>query len=109
LARQLFGFSPIFLFSPPLIIPSKFTAVLLSAVTFGGYMSTQSTPTIPATGFLRLNQVLQFVPIGKTRWYAGLKSGEFPQPVALGPRAKGYRAEDIRSLIERLGSQTAGQ
>lgn len=66
-------------------------------------------PTLPQTGFLRLSQVLQFVPIGKTRWYAGLKSGEFPQPIALGSRAKGYRAEDIQALIVRLGSQPAGQ
>jgi predicted DNA-binding transcriptional regulator AlpA len=68
-----------------------------------------NTPTLPATGFLRLNQVLQFLPIGKTKWYAGLRTGEFPQPVALGPRAKGYRAEDIRALIDRLSSQAEGQ
>lgn len=72
-------------------------------------MSTRTAPTLPATGFLRLSQVLQFVPVCKTRWYAGLKSGEFPQPVALGPRARGYRAEDIAALIARLGAQAAGQ
>ena len=65
-------------------------------------MSPHSSPALPVTGFLRLNQVLQFLPIGKTKWYAGLKTGEFPQPIALGPRAKGYRAEDIRDLIEKL-------
>ena len=63
---------------------------------------------LPETGFLRLNQVLQFIPIGKTRLYAGLQSGEFPRPVALGPRAKGYRAEDIAALIERLGFRNEG-
>lgn len=71
-------------------------------------MSQQVTLTLPATGFLRLSQVLQFVPVCKTRWYAGLKSGEFPQPVTLGPRARGYRAEDIRALIERLGTHAEG-
>ena len=72
-------------------------------------MSQQTTPILPETGFLRLNQVLQFIPVKKTRWYQGLRTGEFPMPVALGPRAKGYRAEDIRAVIERLGSQAAGQ
>jgi len=69
----------------------------------------QNIPTLPATGFLRLNQVLQFIPIGKTRWYHGIKTGEFPNPVNLGPRARAYRAEDIAALIQRLGSQATGQ
>ena len=69
----------------------------------------QNSPTLPETGFLRLNEVLRFIPYKKTRWYAGLKTGEFPQPVALGPRAKAYRAEDIRALIERISTQGAGQ
>ena len=60
--------------------------------------------TIPSSGFLRLRDVLKFVPVCKTRWYQGMKSGEFPRPVSLGPRAKGYKAEDVRSLIERLGA-----
>lgn len=72
-------------------------------------MNSHIAPTLPATGFLRLNDVLKFIPIKKTRWYAGLKSGEYPQPVALGPRARGYRAEDIARLIKRLGEQDSGQ
>jgi predicted DNA-binding transcriptional regulator AlpA len=70
-------------------------------------MNRQTIPTIPATGFLRLNDVLKFIPVKRTRWYEGVKTGEFPHPVALGPRIKAYRAEDIRAVIERLGSQTA--
>ena len=72
-------------------------------------MNQHSMPTLPATGFLKLEQVLKFLPYGKTRWYDGLKTGEFPQPVPLGTRARGYRVEDIRALIERLGSQATGQ
>lgn len=71
-------------------------------------MSTIAHPTtLPTTGFLRLRDVLRFVPICKTKWYAGVKDGRFPKPVALGPRTAAYRAEDIRALIERLGSQVA--
>lgn len=61
--------------------------------------------SLPETGFLRLRQVLQLIPIGSTRWYAGVKAGEFPAPVSLGGRAKGYRVADIRALIERLNTQ----
>ena len=66
-------------------------------------------PTLPATGFLRLNQVLQLIPYKKTAWYAGLKAGRFPKPVALGDRARGYRVEDIAALIQRLGAQASEQ
>jgi len=65
-------------------------------------------PALPETGFLRLNQVLQLIPYKKTAWYAGLKAGRFPKPVPLGARARGYRVEDIRDLIQRLGSQASG-
>ena len=69
----------------------------------------QNTPTLPQTGFLRLSQVLKFVPIGKTKWYAGIKSGEYPRPVPLGPRTSAYRVEDIAALIKRLGAQAASE
>lgn len=61
--------------------------------------------TLPETGFLRLRQVLQFIPIGPTRWYQGVKSGEFPAPIALAPRVKVYRVADIRRLIDKLNEQ----
>lgn len=63
----------------------------------------QSTPTLPQTGFIRLAQVLQFIPVKKTRWYDGIKAGEFPAPVKFG-RASFYRVEDIRNVIERIGT-----
>ncbi|MCL1986341.1 MAG: AlpA family transcriptional regulator [Betaproteobacteria bacterium] len=69
----------------------------------------QNIPALPATGFLRLSQVLQFIPFGKTRWYRGIKTGEFPKPVNIGSRARAYRAEDIRNLIKRLGAQASEQ
>ena len=61
-------------------------------------------PVLPETGFLRLADVLRFVPVCRTAWYNGVRSGEFPQPVALGKRARGYRAQDIRDLIDRLNA-----
>ena len=33
---------------------------------------------IPATGFLRLPQVLALVPVGKSSWWEGCKSGRYP-------------------------------
>ena len=61
-------------------------------------------PVLPETGFLRLADVLKLVPVCKTAWYNGVRSGDFPQPVALGKRARGYRVEDVRALIYRLNA-----
>jgi prophage regulatory protein len=61
---------------------------------------------IPETGFLRLRQVLSVIPLGKTCWWEGVRSGRFPKPVKLGPRATAWRAEDIHELIKTLSGQT---
>lgn len=61
-------------------------------------------PTLPETGFLRLADVLRFVPVCRTAWYNGVKSGLYPKPVPLGKRARAYRVEDVRALIDRLNA-----
>ena len=62
---------------------------------------------LPETGFLRLPQIIgdpktglpPIIPVKKTCWWAGVKSGRFPKPVKLGPRVTAWRVEDIRALI----------
>lgn len=64
---------------------------------------------IPETGFLRLPQIIgdpkavppipAIVPVKKTCWWAGVKSGRFPKPVKLGPRVTVWRVEDILALV----------
>ena len=61
---------------------------------------------IPETGFLRLAQVLSFIPIGKTSWWDGVRSGRYPKAVKLSPRCTAWRAEDIRELVKNLSTQT---
>lgn len=68
---------------------------------------------LPETGFLRLPQILgdptatppipAVIPVKKSSWWAGVKSGRFPAPVKLGPRTTAWRVEDIRALIEQVG------
>jgi predicted DNA-binding transcriptional regulator AlpA len=60
---------------------------------------------IPETGFLRLPQVLSVIPLGKTSWWEGVRSGRFPKPVKLSARCTAWRAEDIRQLIKALSEQ----
>lgn len=57
--------------------------------------------TLPATGLLRLSQVLKLIPISRSSFYAGQAKGLYPRSVAIGVRARAYRVEDIRALIEK--------
>lgn len=63
--------------------------------------------TLPTTGFLRLPQILAIVPISKSAWWKGCRTGRYPKPVKLGPRTTAWRAEDIAALIASFGDQTA--
>ena len=66
---------------------------------------------LPDTGFLRIRQIIgdpktnppiaPIIPVSKSTWWNGIKSGRFPKPVKLGPRITAWRVEDIRALIER--------
>jgi len=62
--------------------------------------------SFPETGFVRLNLIVgrgRPIPVSKSTWWAGVKSGRFPQPVKLGPRITAWRVEEIRALIDRQG------
>jgi len=64
---------------------------------------------LPEAGLLRLKQIIgdpnanppipPIIPVKKSCWWNGVRSGRFPKPVKLGPRVTAWRAEDIRSLI----------
>ena len=57
---------------------------------------------------LRINQVLALVPVGRSSWWEGCRTGRYPKPITLGPRTTVWRAEDIAAFIENLGNQKAG-
>lgn len=57
---------------------------------------------LPETGFLRLSSILAPagpIPVSRSTWWLGVKTGRFPKPVKLGPRITAWRVEDIRELI----------
>lgn len=62
---------------------------------------TANPEPLPLEGFVRLSQILQVIPVGKTTWWDGVNKGRFPKPVPdFGPRTTVWRVEDIRKLIE---------
>lgn len=58
------------------------------------------------TGFLRLNQVLEVIPVSRSTWWAGVKDGRFPKPVKLSPRCTAWRAKDVLALAEKISAQS---
>lgn len=63
---------------------------------------------LPQEGLVRLRQLLgdpragtpPIIPVKKSAWWAGVRSGRFPKPVKLG-RLTAWRTADIRELIAR--------
>lgn len=62
----------------------------------------KNTLALPNTGLLRLGQVLNFIPVSKSNWWAGVKSGRYPASVKLSAGITCWRAEDIRNLIQSI-------
>lgn len=65
---------------------------------------------LPETGYLRLPSIIgnpkagipPIIPVSKSTWWAGVRSGRYPQPTrALGARITAWRVEDIQNLLKR--------
>lgn len=59
-------------------------------------------PADPELTLCRLPQVLTIIPVGRSTWWAGVKSGRFPQPLRLSSRCSVWRLSDIRALVASL-------
>ncbi len=65
---------------------------------------------LPETGFLRLPQIIgdakkaipALIPVSRSSWWLGVKTGKYPQPIKLGSRTTVWRVEDIRLLIDSM-------
>lgn len=69
--------------------------------------SIQIESQVDPAALLRLRQVLKLVPVSRSTWWSGVKTGRFPQPIKLGPRTTAWRASDVLSLIERAAADAA--
>jgi predicted DNA-binding transcriptional regulator AlpA len=70
---------------------------------------------LPETGYVRLSQIIgnqkakppipAIIPVSKSTWWEGVKSGRFPKPLKLGARITVWRVEDIYALIQKLPTE----
>ena len=64
---------------------------------------------LPETDLVRLSQILgdkkkgipAIIPVSKSSWWAGVKSGRYPKPIKLGERTTCWNVLDIRQLINQ--------
>lgn len=54
---------------------------------------------------LRLPQVLELVPVGKTKWWEMVRDGIAPASVKIGPRITMWRESEVQQFINRITSQ----
>ena len=47
----------------------------------------------------RLPTVLAHIPVSRSGWWQGVKTGRYPAPVKLSTRCVAWRSADIRALI----------
>lgn len=78
-------------------------------------MNARNRIILPLTGYVRLSQIVgapgdleadppklpipAIIPVSKSTWWSGVKSGRFPKSVKLGPRTTCWRISDIKVLI----------
>ena len=58
--------------------------------------------SFPQSGLVRLSQILAPagpIPVSRSSWWEGVRSGRYPKPIKLSPRVTCWRAEDIWDLI----------
>lgn len=62
---------------------------------------TQNRSTRPAPDrLLRINEVLQLIPVSRASFYEGIRLGIYPQPVRIGKRTVAWRESEITALID---------
>lgn len=65
-------------------------------------MEPSITHILPNTGFLRLKEVLKFIPLSRATIYRKMEEGKFPKAYHLGSNTTAWRAEDIQAYIHQI-------
>jgi prophage regulatory protein len=64
----------------------------------------ESPTFLPDQAIIVLQDILPLIPYGKSTWWAGIRSGRFPNGIKLGHNTTGWRVSDIRQLLEQLSN-----
>ncbi len=66
--------------------------------------------SLPKVGYVRLHQIIgnpkanppipPIIPVSKSTWWEGIRTGRFPKSIKLGPKITVWRVGDIMALID---------
>lgn len=75
-------------------------------------MKSRPTPTPTDGKLLRLRDIIgstktspptpAIIPVSRSTWLAGVKSGRFPKPIKIGPRVTVWKSQDVYALIASI-------
>ncbi|MGF6904564.1 helix-turn-helix transcriptional regulator [Paraburkholderia sp. GAS348] len=63
------------------------------------HASSQPAGSHADAAFYRMGRLTAKLGVGRSTLYEWIKAGRFPSPVKLGPKAVGFRAEDVHAWI----------
>ncbi|MBC7980300.1 MAG: AlpA family phage regulatory protein [Armatimonadetes bacterium] len=66
----------------------------------------QVPPKIPEV-YLRLHQILAAIPVSRSTWYRGIRSGRYPMQVRISANIVGWKQSEIARLVESFDSTDA--
>ena len=66
-------------------------------------------PTKENDRLLRINQVLERIPVSRSGWMQGVREGRYPAAIRLSPRVTVWREADIIAMIEQFGQNEVAQ
>lgn len=59
---------------------------------------------LPATGFIRIASLVQFIPFSQASIWRKVREGRFPKPIKLSERVTAWRVEEVRAWIDAQGA-----
>lgn len=65
----------------------------------------QQTKHLNPEKLLRISEVLNIIPMGKSTFYAWIQAGKAPQPVRFGTRCSMWRESDIINFIDEYANK----
>jgi predicted DNA-binding transcriptional regulator AlpA len=86
---------------------AKLTAIPTRSVSKHVGFKEIDIPTLPVTGFIRMNQVIKIFPVNKTTIWRMIKRGDFPKSIRMGGNLTVWRVEDIKAWLDSKASQGA--
>ena len=64
-------------------------------------MKYKTKPETNSGRLIRLHEVLKLLPISKSSWWAGVRTGKYPAPVKLGPRTTCWSLNAVLDLAQK--------